>query len=347
MANYKTITLGGTEQKVNISGQNCDIRNDGTDIIYASNKTPIIAGEDGVLSIPAGQAAKLLDSTGTVYLLGTGAAVLCGNDYGYLVFKSAASASGGGGTEDTIARTAINAHAGNSDIHFTAEKAIEAAATTISNRNIADNADFSINQRGLAEYTEIGYTVDRWHKPYANTTIKVTENGIEIVSNNAITANECALREIFTENVNKWRGKTITFSAKVTQTHAAAAMAIVCSTVAGANNPAKTTLSTGINSVTLTIPDEEIKLMDIRFVVNAGSVAGDTFAVEWVKFEIGSAATPFVPPNHAEELAKCQRYYQIRSTGDIDPVDLRPSMATITDIRQREDGNYEYIAELR
>lgn len=65
-----------------------------------------------------------------------------------------------------------------------------------------------------------------------------------------------------------------------------------------------------------------------------------------VKLELGSIATPFVPPDPATELAKCQRYYQIRSTGDIAAVDLRPSMATIKDIKLREDGNYEYIAEL-
>ena len=65
-----------------------------------------------------------------------------------------------------------------------------------------------------------------------------------------------------------------------------------------------------------------------------------------LKLELGGIATPLCPPDPAVELAKCQRYYQIRSTGDIPAVDLRPSMATIKDIKLREDGNYEYIAEL-
>ena len=73
---------------------------------------------------------------------------------------------------------------------------------------------------------------------------------------------------------------------------------------------------------------------------------GVSSTISWVKLELGSIATPFVPPDPAVELAKCQRFYQVRSTNDIAAVDLRPSMATIKDIKLREDGNYEYIAEL-
>lgn len=123
MANIKTIALTGAETAVYISGQNCDIRNDGTDIVYASTLPGVTAGADGVLSIPAGGAAKLLDTGGAVYLLGTGSVQLCGNDYSEQVFKVAASASGGGGgTEDTVARTAINTHTANGEIHVTAEE---------------------------------------------------------------------------------------------------------------------------------------------------------------------------------------------------------------------------------
>ena len=65
-----------------------------------------------------------------------------------------------------------------------------------------------------------------------------------------------------------------------------------------------------------------------------------------MKLELGSIATPICPPDTATELAKCQRYYQIRSTNDIDPVDLRPSMrATPTDIK-KVTGGYAYVAEL-
>ena len=35
----------------------------------------------------------------------------------------------------------------------------------------------------------------------------------------------------------------------------------------------------------------------------------DTRKIEWVKLELGSIATQFVPPDPATELLKCQRYY--------------------------------------
>ncbi len=130
MANIKTIVLSGTEEAVQLSGGNCDIRNDGTDTVYASAEAGVAAGADGVLSIPAGGAAKLLDCGGTVYLLGTGSVMLCGNDYAESVFKSAATSSTGEGGADTVARNAINSHAGNTEIHLTAaelETAVEGA----------------------------------------------------------------------------------------------------------------------------------------------------------------------------------------------------------------------------
>lgn len=130
MANLKTIALTGAEIKVDIVGQNCDIRNDGTSVVYASAAPGITVGANGVLSIPAGQAAQYKDASGAVYLLGTGSVILYGHDDNEMVFKSAATPSTGEGGADTVARNAINTHAGNSEIHLTAaelEAAVEEA----------------------------------------------------------------------------------------------------------------------------------------------------------------------------------------------------------------------------
>lgn len=108
MANIKTIVLSGAEEAVELNGTNCDIRNDGADTVYASANAGVTAGADGVLSIPAGGAAKLLDCEGTVYLLGTGSVMLCGNDYAESVFKSAATSSGGGGTSSGVSQTYVD-----------------------------------------------------------------------------------------------------------------------------------------------------------------------------------------------------------------------------------------------
>ena len=115
----KTITLTGAETRAVYSGgSNAWLRNDGTDVIYAAAVPGITAGSDGVVSIPAGQAAAIYGACGSVYLLGTGSVQLVGSDYTACPFKT--SAQSGGSGADEVARAAINQHAGNADIHVTA-----------------------------------------------------------------------------------------------------------------------------------------------------------------------------------------------------------------------------------
>lgn len=120
--NVKTIALTGAEQAISIGGSHAEVKNNGTDTIYASANSGIVAGADGVVSIPAGAAVTVLDTRGTVYLLGTGSVEIVGKDFVSQVFKAAATSGGGGGTEDEVARNAISAHAGNAGIHVTAEE---------------------------------------------------------------------------------------------------------------------------------------------------------------------------------------------------------------------------------
>ena len=75
-------------------------------------------------------------------------------------------------------------------------------------------------------------------------------------------------------------------------------------------------------------------------------IVGITPIIKNIKLEVGNVATPFCPPEPATETAKCQRYYQVRSTGDVEEVDLRPSMRATPTITQLSDGNYAYSAEL-
>ena len=101
-----------------------------------------------------------------------------------------------------------------------------------------------------------------------------------------------------------------------------------------------------VKSTIINLPDN---LTDLRVaLIIHGTDSAPLAAVDIYgsKLELGEIATPIIPADPATELAKCQRYYQIRSTNDIDPVDLRPSMrATPTDIKQ-VTGGYAYVAEL-
>lgn len=336
MADIKTIALNGAEISVDITGDNCDIRNDGTEVVYASAMSGVTAGADGVLSIPAGGAAKLLDTAGAVYLLGTGSVQLCGNDYEELVFKSAASASGGGG-EDTVARTAINTHAANAEIHLTAEDAIAVAATTISNPNLLINPDFKVNQRGATEYSGLsGYCVDAWVRN-VDVTVNVTEDGISLEY--STETNPTIYQRI--ENPERFCGKAITISA------------FVGDTVVHATGTVPNSLATNDVLFRAYLKDVSTDYSDsdahIRLQVNNNQllfVLAELPMVNGAKLELGSVATSFTPPDPATELAKCQRYYQIHTTGDIDPVDLRPSMRIAPTVTQLGDGNYAYSAEL-
>lgn len=118
----KTIALSGAEIRTDYSGgTNAWLRNDGTATVYASTAPGVTAGADGVVSIPAGQAVRIDGACRTVYLLGTGGSVqLVGSDYTACPFKT--SAQSGGSGADEVARAAITAHAGNTEIHVTADE---------------------------------------------------------------------------------------------------------------------------------------------------------------------------------------------------------------------------------
>ena len=119
----KTIALTGAEIEVSgLNGANAHIRNDGTAAVYAAKTPGIVAGADDVASIPVGQSVSIRGISGRVYLLGTGSVYIQSDDYTACPFKTSAQAGGSGA--DDVARAAIEAHAGNADIHVTAaEKA--------------------------------------------------------------------------------------------------------------------------------------------------------------------------------------------------------------------------------
>ena len=320
----KTIVFTGEEIRADYSG--------------GTNAWPAVTpGADGVVSIPAGQAAAIYGACGAVYLLGTGSVMLVGSDYTACPFKT--SAQGGSGADD-VARAAIEAHAADADIHVTADE--KAYWNTLSGKNELDNPDFRVNQRGQNEYST-GYTVDRWYISTDKCKAAPETNGIRLTATATLTSNTHA----FWQNIEfpLAPGK-YTLSLKAADVTGVWAARIRTVTAAGDYVDSYYTprLQAGINSVTVDLSDSEyISAVSIGF--NKGTEAGNSLKLAWAKLEGGSLATPFVPPDYAAELAKCQRFYQVRTTNDIDPLDIRPSMRTITDIKQ-VTGGYAYVAEL-
>lgn len=333
----KTIALSGAEIRADYSGgTNAWLRNDGTATVYASTAPGVAAGADGVVSIPAGQAAAIYGACGAVYLLGTGSVQLVGSDYTACPFKT--SAQGGGSGADSVARAAIEAHAGNADIHVTAAE--KSAWDGLSNPNLLINPDFRVNQRGQAEYTS-GYTVDRWYSPGKCSAAPIS-GGVKLTSTVTASSTTHAFWQDFEFPLPPGKYTLSLKAADVTGVWAARIRTV---TAAGDYVDSYYTprLQAGINSVTVDLPDSEY-ISAVSVSLNKGIEIGDSLTIEWMKLENGSA-TLFVHPDLATELEKCQRYYQMRTTNDIDPLDLRPSMRTITDIKAVE-GGYAYVAEL-
>lgn len=344
----KTVNLtADTEEKVTgLEYAHARVTNNTTGILYASKHSGIVAGGDDVLAIPAGTGDYVKNAGGTVYLLSSagGSVQLEGDgasETSYRPFARAASGGGGGETTDSVARAAIEAHAGNTDIHTTAAE----VAAMVSNPNLLINPDFAVNQRGQTEYTASGYTVDRWQITASS---KLTPHDGYITFESTVDKATAPLYQKC-ENPAALSGKTVTLSFDCDLKTEGAWISVQAITN-GSWSPSTpvhiTDTGRNVKSTVINLPDN---LTDLRVaLVIHGTDSAPLAAVDiyGAKLEIGEVATPIVPADPATELAKCQRYYQLRSTGDIDPTDLRPTMRTITDIRQREDGKYEYIAEL-
>ena len=131
MASEITVTLSGSESEVRFNGANAWLRNDGAATIYAAKAAGVTAGADGVVAVPAGGSAPVYGANGRVFLTGTGSVQLIGSDYSTNPFKT--STASGGSAVDEVARAAVNAHAGNAEIHVTAaEKAAWNAKAEVS-----------------------------------------------------------------------------------------------------------------------------------------------------------------------------------------------------------------------
>ena len=234
----------------------------------------------------------------------------------------------------------LETHAGNTNIHVTADE--KAYWNTLSGKNNLDNPDFRVNQRGQNEYST-GYTVDRWYISTDKCKAAPETNGIRLTATATLTSNTHAFWQ---NNEFPLAPGKYTLSLNVLEVSGVWSARIRTVNASGdyVDSYYTSVLHNGINKVSVDLSEGEyISAVSIGF--NKGTKAGNSLKLAWAKLEGGSLATPFVPPDPATELAKCQRYYQVRTTNDIDPLDMRPSMRTITDIKQVE-GGYAYVAEL-
>lgn len=192
-------------------------------------------------------------------------------------------------------------------------------STIYGNPNLLINGDFRINQRGQASYsTSGGYTVDRWRLVSNNIIATPLSNG---GINVQITGQWAYLS--YTMEEKDWKallGKTITLSMKVSRLSQNYRPYFQISTKSGGTATNTRIVKTGITSFVYTVPSDADKL-EIRIAYTTsseGSISVD-MDIDYVKVELGSVVTPFNPRPYTEELAMCQRYYQVFTTQGIRP----------------------------
>lgn len=175
--------------------------------------------------------------------------------------------------------------------------------------NLLINPNFKINQRGGASYsTANGYTVDRWCLYVGRLTQYTSGAGRTTAS----TENLRIIQKL-EPNANLL-GKSVTLSAQFTVNDTAFIISCTAQIPASYDGTSTTT--------DLVIKEVNSKRLKITFNNFDGAIwAGiewTNYSVgvcNWAKLELGSSATPFSPPDPAEELEKCQRFFVRYSTG--------------------------------
>lgn len=158
--------------------------------------------------------------------------------------------------------------------------------TKFSNPNLLINPNFSINQRGASSYTS-GYTVDRWK--ISNATLNATTKTLS--NPNSASGN-------FLQSLENKPTGTFTVTLNV---------ASVTGTVKflwqdGSTPKTGVAISKGVNTYTFTA--SSLTWVGIQI------ASGASIQLDYMKLEEGSVATHFIEPNKADELLKCQRYYE-------------------------------------
>ena len=202
----------------------------------------------------------------------------------------------------------------------------QGSAVRISNRNLLDNGDFRnpVNQRGQTSYTGNRYGIDRWRVSTNNSTaaVSVGDGWINFTSDASGTYIN------FSSTVEKVQPGNYTLSFLVDDYTKAQQIFV--------QGGASTSVFDS-NLLTMTFSVAETSAIAVGIQKKAAS---STLKIYAAKLEPGSVQTlahqengvwvlndPL--PNYAEELAKCQRYYQLYTSAAQRPTngaDCRPVM---------------------
>ena len=221
---------------------------------------------------------------------------------------------------------------GNLSVPAETGTVVTTASPSLGRRNRVINGDFSVWQRGTS-FTDLAtgaFSADRWKIDYRpNGNINAAQQ--DYVSykalrfTNAYTGSQSFNFEHKVEDVTFFSGKevTLSFYAKASE---AFTMGIAAYENYGSGGSAQTTAVSSSKSitttrqqftVTFTCTDMSAKTVGLSNCMRlnfSNPLSQDAWVeIDHVQLEVGSVATPFEHRSYGEELALCQRYFQVIS----------------------------------
>lgn len=176
----------------------------------------------------------------------------------------------------------------------------------IYHENLIMNPDFTINQRGVVNYTTTSstYAYDRW-KFVASTSMCYT------APNTGSGAPLCIMATGYACSVYQYLEQALDLNTTYTITLKTGTNTITGSFTTPTALPSATTNYFNKSSSALTLSVGYNTVYGYWFVqiYLDGTSAAQSVSLKYIKLEKGSVSTIFTPPNPTTELLKCQRYH--------------------------------------
>lgn len=184
----------------------------------------------------------------------------------------------------------------------------------LANPSLLINGDFRnpVNQRGKSSYNVNGeYTIDRWKLAYENSGTMTVNDGYISISNGV--ANNTFLQYNCDTDMRVLEGEKVTFTIVYKSTATYRLSSFIGSAEEDVNIYLTPIDDWTVKTLTLDLSSWKYSIGKVESSIILQSYDGSSFTngtldVKYIKLELGSVATPFVPRLYGEELALCRRY---------------------------------------
>ena len=243
----------------------------------------------------------------------------------YGVESSSILFSVGDGTADNARHNAFEVTTAGATLH----DAQVITENMVSNPNLLLNSNFKINQRGFVSGNigPNGYAIDRW---FLGAGISLTINDDDTIT---LLCNVATHRNFSqTINIPKYLiGEKATFSACIVD----------------GSGTMKFGVTTTVDQINVGVITQTFTITKAKTAVSICPVSVDSWIkVKWVKLELGSIATQYVPPDTNTEIIKCREYYQ-EFNGIIMPYNFNTDLLQFTIPTPKKYNGQPFDASLK